>query len=87
MIIEVSQHHIDQGIPFQTRHCPIALAMQDNGFENVQVDPCFVYYKDTPKIRMDILIGKWMNDFDGGKEVFPIQIKVDEDGRNATLVE
>ena len=37
LLINVTQDHINKGSRGQCRNCPIALALLDNGFENVAV--------------------------------------------------
>ena len=95
MLVEVTQEHINQGFIDSCDSCPIALAMQDKDFENVQVDGQHIFYDQQPtplqfhvaKIKMDTLIRKWIYNFDGGEEVFPIQIEINKEARYAKLVE
>ena len=95
MLVEVTQENINQGVAGNQESCPIALAMQENGFENVRVDGRHIFYIYQPNplelhvatINNNFLVRKWIHDFDGGEEVFPIQIDIDEEERYATLVE
>ena len=96
MLVEVTQENINQGIFKDSNSCPVALAMQDKGFENVQVEPWHIFYDQQPtplqfhvaKIEMDTLIRKWIYDFDGGEEVFPIKIEINKEHTTyAKLVE
>ena len=95
MLVEVTQENINQGVAGKQESCPVALAMQENGLENVRVDARHILYNQQPtplqfhvsQIKMDTLVRKWIYDFDGGKEVFPIKIEIDEDAGYATLVE
>ena len=95
MLVEVTQEHINQGVICDFQSCPIALAMQENGFENVRVDERHILYNYQPTplelhvatIKNNFLVRKWIFDFDGGKEVFPIKIEIYEDAGYATLVE
>ena len=95
MIVEVTQENINQGIAHSCDSCPIALAIQDKGFENVQVDPWYIFYDQQPtplqfdfaEIKTERLVTKWIFDFDNGEEVFPIKINIDEEEQYATLVE
>ena len=95
MIVEVTQENINQGVVNSFDSCPIALAIQDKGFEKVWVNTqhIFYIYQPTPlqfdfaAIEMDTLINRWINDFDCDREVFPIQIDIDEEEQYATLVE
>ena len=91
MLVEVTQEHINQGFVDSCDSCPIALAMQDKDFENVQVYPWYISYDqlqfDFTTINNDSLIRKWIFDFDGGEEVFPIQIEINKEARYAKLVE
>ena len=38
MRIDVTQQDIDQGVPCDSRHCPISLAAQRAGLQNVKVN-------------------------------------------------
>ena len=95
MLVEVTQENINQGVVDSCNSCPIALAMQDKSFENVKVGTQYIFcnYQPTPfqshvaVIKNDTRVIRWINDFDGGKEVFPIKININEERRNATLVE
>ena len=92
MIVEVTQEHINRGFVDSLDSCPIGLAMQENGFGNVQVtDWCICCdHQPTPlqlHITPDFSVVHWMYDFDGGREVFPIQINIDKEEQYATLVE
>ena len=95
MIVEVTQENINQGVVNSFDSCPVALAIQDKGFEKVWIDTRYIFYNYQPtplqfdfaQIKMDTLVRKWIYDFDGDKEVFPIQIEIDEDAGYATLVE
>ena len=97
MIVEVTQENINQGIAYSSISCPIALAMQDNGLKGVVVAN-WITYNQQPEptsfqphtrvhLNIDSPISQWMYDFDGGREVFPIQINIDEEEQYATLVE
>ena len=95
MIVEVTQENINQGVS-NGNSCPVALAMQDKGFKNVQVTDWCIFCDQQPTplqlytrvcIKVDSPVTQWINDFDGGENVSPIQIEINEEGRNATLVE
>ena len=95
MIVEVTQEHINQGIARSCDSCPIALAIQDKGFKNVWIDPCYFFYNYQPtplqshfaEIKNDTRVIQWINDFDSDREVFPIKIEINEEEQYATLVE
>ena len=90
MIVQVTQEHINQGF-VSGNSCPIALAMQENDFGNVQVHPWYISYDqlqfDFTTINNDSLIYLWIYNFDTGEEVFPIKIEINEEERYAMLVE
>ena len=94
MIVEVTQEHINRGIVKDCNNCPVALAMQENGFENVRVDGRHILYDHQPNplelhfaVINNNFLRKWIHDFDGGEEVFPIQIDINEKTLYAKLVE
>ena len=95
MLVEVTQEHMNQAVYFSPSSCPIALAIQENGFANVRVDIQYISYDYKPapfqyhfvEIKMDTRVIRWLNDFDSGEEVFPIKIEIDEKAGYATLVE
>ena len=96
MLVEVTQENINQGVAGNPESCPVALAMEKNGFEDVEVGDTLMCYSQQPSslqfytpvcIKVDSPISQWIYDFDGGEEVFPIQINIDEDGQYVTLVE
>ena len=91
MLVEVTQEHINQGF-VSGNSSPIALAMQENGFANVRVEPWHILYDEQltqlqVHINPNFSVVQWIFDFDGGEEVFPIKIEIDEDAGYATLVE
>ena len=96
MLVEVTQENINQGVNFSTNSCPVALAMQENGFENVRVNILYISYDYQPTplqlhnevcLHIDSPLSQWIQVFDDVGEVLPIQIDINEEALYVTLVE
>jgi len=75
MVIEVTQEHIDKGLKMSCSMCPVALALKDKGFTHVSVIGYSMFvdgsrYINTPELR------QFINDFDMGEYVKPVQFEV-----------
>lgn len=84
MKVEVTQEHIDEGIPKNCYKCPIAMALYDCGYEEAQVlrneiylyeyelDEAYDYeYQNEEVLATDGNLKAFIDDFDSGKEVKP----------------
>lgn len=96
MKIQVTQDHINTGIPKCPGHCPVSIAIQ----ENIRNKHVRVGY-DTVKIENDVFfihnmpvyceVAQWINDFDMGLPVEPIEFQIDypdsaEDGPEVEII-
>ncbi len=79
-LIEVAQKHIKDGIKFKTEFCPVALALKDFGFENVNVKTNYVQFRekyDRSLTLYNIILPRsarrFINRFDSSKNVEPFK--------------
>lgn len=63
MIVNVTQYHLDTGVPESTQCCPIALAIVDLGYDDVEVEESLVTILidgeyvcfDLPQVAQDFI--------------------------------
>jgi hypothetical protein len=54
MTIKVTQAHIDSGAPNNSTQCPIALALDECGFEDVEVTPFYIKLRGKGLFKREI---------------------------------
>jgi hypothetical protein len=74
--INVTQEHIDKGIRGNTKYCPIARAVKQEGFTDVDVDGETVDWADKCgnyfSVTLPPIAEQFVHDFDDKMEVKPI---------------
>ena len=81
-IIRVTQEDINTGI-FHFSECPIALALLEN-FPKATINVGRLYIEiNNEKYKNSSRIMKFIDNFDDGIQVFPIEIQLDEQNKLA----
>lgn len=82
MRIQVTQYHIDKGVPEDDRRCPVALAIQDAGLPDVRVGQ----NRDTIEVYGNMYAGTspypgavadFVRAFEHGEPVEPFEFQLD----------
>lgn len=74
MKIRVTAKHIREGVRLDTRYCPVALAIKEEGYSDVHVDDSSV---SIEKIHYNIRRGtRFINRFDDALKVKPTTIEL-----------
>jgi hypothetical protein len=80
--VNVTQKHIDIGVPKDCKYCPIAFALRDLGFKHFDVGVISINifesaYGDVKRINLPKNVGSFIQDFDAGREVKPFEFELD----------
>lgn len=91
-IVEVRQHHIDQGAKRQGSSCPIARACHDAGIKGVHVNACSIYMQSSKDdgikkpFNNDTFVANWVDTFDNDGEVKPFKFQIDYERFKVTSI-
>jgi len=80
MIISVTEEHIKKGVKASYRTCPIALALEDAGFDSPKVSVASYWYQDAKRLNLPLKVQKFIKDFDNGKKVRPFSFRTKKYG-------
>jgi hypothetical protein len=75
MLVRVTRKHIEAGIPYNARWCPIACALEDKGFEDVLVNEQYAFV-DTKVYLMTKRGQAFIKRFDRRLHVRPITLNL-----------
>lgn len=79
-IIKVTQDHIDRGRRYDKKECPVALAMMDQGFEDVSVGyggfAFFTEKKQRYAMELGPNMSRYIYAFDIGRNVGPYTFEI-----------
>jgi len=73
--VNVTEKHIKNGIRFNARNCPLALAIRDCGFNQVGIG-AFTFYIDGESGNLPEDMIKFRQNYDNKNEVFPTTFKL-----------
>ncbi len=91
MIINVTEEHIKKGVPCNTNHCPVALAVfeqlglkrctpRDADFDRVVVNPTHIHVDQNETMRTartPFEVRLFIDDFDLGRDVKAFTFELD----------
>lgn len=72
-LIEVKEKHIKNGLPCKSASCPIALALNDAGYQRVLVDTNVVRINSGSYIGLPTRVKRFIQKFDRHKPVKPFK--------------
>ncbi len=78
--IQVTQKHIDEGVPGECDRCPIALAMHDALKLNVSVGDYDCWTDEYVEVELPKEAKIFVHDFDRLEPVHPFSFEIDERG-------